>query len=629
MNNDNLIGVKGLHLCHLNTCSLIKNIDLVKNHLWDSGIHIMTLSETWIRQETDLNTLAVNNYNFATQRRNFPDGTNENIKRGGGVGAYILETINFSKTELERFNISSCDIECMWLTIKQPNQRKMIIGRVYRQPKGKTSICIDYLTETLNQINQLGNADIFLMGDFNINYRDPKNPERRALKNFERLTGLRQLINETTRPSQANSIIDLIFTNSPVIMNSGTLNWNISDHEVIFATRKKISQPISKVSFRGRSYRNYAREPFKYNLANQDWGELYTSSNANDNWEIIINRISVEINRTCPLRDFKVKSKRDPWINNEILEKIKDKDQARRRAKASGLADDWRTAAREKNEVRQIIRRAKTDYIKGNLERHKGDAKKFWQIIGELVPTNKSKRGQISLVDKDTDQPIKAEDTATFINKYFTEIGPNLAKNCNTPWSYNGKLTDNVIDDIFTTEEEIVKLCKDINTMKSSGVENISSTIFKDAFLAIPAQVSFMINNSLQNCIFPDKWKMATIIPLQKEGDSSDVNNLRPISLLPLPGKLTEKIVANRISGYLESNQLLNPKQGGFRPNHSTTDTVAKFTDDIFLAMNNKETTLALFVDFRKAFDTVNHNILIKKLNRLGITGKSSTWLIN
>ena len=203
------------------------------------------------------------------------------------------------------------------------------------------------------------------------------------------------------------------------------------------------------------------REPFKYNLVNQDWGELYTSSNANDNWEIITNRISVEINRTCPLRDFKVKSKRDTWINNEILEKIKDKDQARQRAKASGLPADWRTAAREKNEVRQIIRRAKTDYIKGNLEQHK-DANKFWQIIGELVPTNKSKRGKINLVDKGTDQPIKEEDTATFINKYFTEIGPNLAKNFNTPWSYDGKLTDNVIADIFTTEEEIVKLCKDI-----------------------------------------------------------------------------------------------------------------------------------------------------------------------
>lgn len=112
-----------------------------------------------------------------------------------------------------------------------------------------------------------------------------------------------------------------------------------------------------------------------------------------------------------------------------------------------------------------------------------------------------------------------------------------------------------------------------------------------------------------------------------KEGDSSDVNNLRPVSLLPLPGKLIEKIVHSRIMKHLETFNLLSNNQGGFRSNHSTIDSVSNFTDDIYDSINKKEYTVAAFIDLKKAFDTVNHDILIKKLSRLGIRSKLLDWL--
>ena len=124
-------------------------------------------------------------------------------------------------------------------------------------------------------------------------------------------------------------------------------------------------------------------------------------------------------------------------------------------------------------------------------------------------------------------------------------------------------------------------------------------------------------------------WKHAIIIPLQKDGNSNDVNNLRPVSLLPLPGKILEKLIQEKLSHYLEFNNILDVKQGGFRPNHSTTDTAVKLTEDIYYAMNNKKATAVVYVDRRKAFDTVNHQILLKKLHKIVIGNNLKKWFQN
>ena len=110
------------------------------------------------------------------------------------------------------------------------------------------------------------------------------------------------------------------------------------------------------------------------------------------------------------------------------------------------------------------------------------------------------------------------------------------------------------------------------------------------------------------------------MVPLFKSGDVSNVNNYRPVSLLPLPGKLLENIVHKHLLNYLETyDLLLNSAQGGFRPGHSTTDTIARFTDDVLLKANDSQCTLATFIDLRKAFDTVDHSILPHKPISLGI----------
>ena len=120
---------------------------------------------------------------------------------------------------------------------------------------------------------------------------------------------------------------------------------------------------------------------------------------------------------------------------------------------------------------------------------------------------------------------------------------------------------------------------------------------------------------------------MTNVIPLPKEGDLTKCTNYRPISLLPLPGKLIEKIVHNRLSNFLENHSLLDPNQGGFRKNNPTINSIANYIDNIYDAINNNKTSLAIYIDFSKAFDTVNHEILLQKLSHLGIKNNSLLWL--
>ena len=200
----------------------------------------------------------------------------------------------------------------------------------------------------------------------------------------------------------------------------------------------------------------------------------------------------------------------------------------------------------------------------------------------------------------------------------FTSIGPNLAKDMSDPWNYDGLNVANSIPDITTDRLEVLKLLNEIDIYKSSAIPTLSSKILKPALISLIDQITFIYNLCFQNGTFPNSWKRAIVTPLPKEGDLSLCTNYRPISQLPLPGKILEQIIHNKIDAFCDTNKILNENQGGFRKNHAAISTVAIFTDELYNAINSKKFSLATFIDFSKAFDTVNHSILIKK------TGK--TW---
>ena len=500
------------------------------------------------------------------------------------------------------------------------------MGSVYRPPAGNVEVFCESLVTSLEEIGNNYNKDIFILGDFNINYLDKGSLDTKQLLQLESLTGLKQIISSPTR---LQNCIDLIFTNCNEVANRGVLALNVSDHDLIFVTKKKAIDKREHVDFWGRSYRNYDKANFQGQILNCNWDPYWTLQDPNDCWEFILNSIETIINPMCPIKKRRVRNSNEPWINNGILEAIFDKDQAWKHAKRTKRADDMSEARRMRNDVKDMIRRAKKDFIQEELDNNGISNKKFWEKINHILPS-KDKGNTIRLMNRDEGVVIEDESLPDYINTFFTDIGPNLASHFRDEWIDNlPEFVGDKMSELQVDYQGIENIIKEIDTHKSSSVPNLSSGVLKDAFGVIILELVYMFNLSFQLGIYPDAWKIANVIPLKKGGDPTDVNNLRPVSLLPLPGKMAERIMHTHMSQYLETNKLLNENQGGFRKGKSTISTIAAFTDDILKGLNEKQYTVACFIDLRKAFDTINHEILLKKIVAFGVTDKIKLWITN
>ena len=168
-----------------------------------------------------------------------------------------------------------------------------------------------------------------------------------------------------------------------------------------------------------------------------------------------------------------------------------------------------------------------------------------------------------------------------------------------------------------------------LNTSTGTGLDRIPARLLKDAAPSISALLTAIINLSISSAVLPEEWKKAKVVPLYKDGDKKCMDNYRPISVLPVASKILERAVQIQLLQHLDKSSQLSPFQCGFRKNHSTQDAVTYFTDCIRKGIDKCCVTAAVFVDFRKAFNSVNHQLLLKKLPGYGIKNHELRWFKN
>ena len=383
-------------------------------------------------------------------------------KRGGGVAVYCREDLKFSDHKFKDFNISNANIEMQWISLHMDNLRPIVIVNIYRPPQGDYKVFCKELSNRVLNANLAPNTELYIMGDFNIDYNDKGTREYSELSTTTRILGLRQYISGPTRLGKTkDSCLDLIFTNSDCVRNSGVINANISDHLPVFITRKKNRGKTGKIEFSGRSYQNYDRERFQANLLERNWEPFYRETDPNIAWGVMKTAIEEETEIMCPTKKYSVKSYDDPWITREIIELIHDKDRLLRAARTSGDEEDWKVARRARNVVTGQIRNLKAEFLKEEQRQNLDNPKKFWRNISAILPNKRKGKREIILAGDEGF--IKAEESAEKINEFFTNIGPNLAGDFDPEkWAPGTPPVETTIEDKGVEWDTVRKLCKEI-----------------------------------------------------------------------------------------------------------------------------------------------------------------------
>ena len=270
-----------------------------------------------------------------------------------------------------------------------------------------------------------------------------------------------------------------------------------------------------------------------------------------------------------------------------------------------------------------MLKKAHDPLIRPLYNRHKNDIKKTWSLINETLNRNLRKQSTYEfLVD---DQMISNPMTiANKFNEYFAHIGSTLADKIPAAPHFNNYL-NNPVETKFSfqtiTENKVSNIINKLKNKISYGYDSISNIMLKKAHDPLIRPLTFLINQTLSTGIFPNALKISRIKPLFKQGKSFLFTNYRPISLLPSMSKIYEYVVFEQLLKYMEDNRLFYKDQFGFRPGHSTELASLRFVDTLVQQMDNFYVPTSILIDLSKAFDTLDHDIVLSKLRYYGVSG--------
>ena len=564
------------------------------------NIDIICLTETWCSNKMSDETMQLSGYTIF--RRDRQDG-----RAGGGLICYVKDVIPVVKLWSE---LNEQGLETIWLTLRPHRLPRGIsnltIGNVYHPPNAVDWEMSQHLINSFDVIKQKFPASGFIIvGDFN-HMKDSY---------FKKSCQVTQIVH---KPTHMKSVIDLCYTTLSEFYKEPEHLPGIGlskHHTLLFSPlTHKPRKPQSFIVYkRNQSHEN--RTKLKQAIINIDWSDLFRANSCEEKFNIFQKTLNELIDYHLPIHKVKRNSNDLPWVTDNFRNLIK-KRQFYFHSGNNSMYCFYR------NKVNRARKKLKSEYVSNTMQDLKcSNPKNWWQKIKSLTGQKHKGDNLESLAQSICNGDKTA--LANTINMFFQSVSSHLS-----PLSSPDRVYNFIVpDDFIISVDSVEKRLRNINISKAAGPDDIPNWLLKDLYYVLAPPVCAIWNSSFRDSYVPQIWKSANTCPLPKKSPPLNLQkDLRPISLTPILSKGIEFYARDWFMRFF--NDHIDEFQYGSQSECSTIIALAQLCHNWLLNLDNGVNIIRiLLIDFSKAFDLVDHNILMKKISQLGIPDFLSSWL--
>ena len=491
----------------------------------------------------------------------------------------------------------------IWLSRLPRGIQSIVVGTVYHPPSSSDPVILAYLQESMSKVEaRYPNCGVILVGDFN----------KLDMTRIKNAYGVKQVV---PFPTRGNSKLDLVFTNLSAFYDVTIKRppFGLSDHDTIeIQPLARQNFPDNKYLLKSRDLRATKRLAMRTYLEEVNTNLLVGSKvSCEEKCQVFETIIKTGMDIIMPLKSKKIVSNEPTWINDHLKSLIRD----RQSAFARGDSASFKRLCNQVNRLRKSCRKK---YYASEVEHLRNcEPRKWWTEVKSLSGMKSAVRSDIRSILRQINngKDIESTSLANTINEAF--LAPMASF---TPLSAEVYSTVPPADPPSVTEVNVFKNLSSLNATKASGPDGVPGWLLKENADLLAPVVTSIINCSLAEGRLPQSWKLADVVPVPKQKPVQDINkHLRPISLTPVLSKVAEDfVVVNHIKPAVLAK--VDPRQFGTVPGSSTTEALVSMVHAWNHATDgNGATVRVVLFDFRKAFDLIDHNILLKKLRTFDI----------
>lgn len=613
--NSNLPFKDNLSIYYQNVRGLNTKLNILYNSLTASSYDILALSETWLDSNIENSEIVHENYVLFRSDR---DKAATNRSRGGGVMLAVRSSLNAVNLNLKNSSfreLSFIDIVGVKIVL---NHYHFYVFALYIPPN-MSSDFYNSVFDTFCALNFIYNSDIIIIGDFNMpgyysHHLNSVSPATQVILNFQNFLNIEQF---NSIVNSNNKLLDLVLSNRScrVVEAPDILLEEDSHHPALLIYFNAQSNGTSRDNKKYISYAYNFRKanfPLLYEMFSEvDWNLLYEFSDVHLACEKFYEILEPILNECVPIKR-KPNRSYPPWFNSKIIKNIKEKHTAWRLYKSDGNEEYLKKFKDLRRIVKSDIETAHRNYNKHVEENIAQNPSEFWRYV--------NMKRNVSNLPKNIKYNDDIISDPQVISNSFAEY---FQQSYSTPEQCNVDNEHNVFNNSYLnvrnfTEDEVLKALKKLKPKLTSGPDNIPSFVVRDCAAVFAKPLCLIFNLSLQTSTFPQCWKQSKIIPVFKKGDRSLITNYRPIVILNNFAKVLEMLLYDHIFCHVKHQ--ITEFQHGFYKGRSTVTNLFCLTEFLSDGIDDGSQVDIIYTDFSKAFDKLNHSILLQKLHTFGFS---------